>query len=254
MGDPKFPRRSYDTPSHPWEGERIKEEHGLCREFGLKNKRELWKAKTMLSNYRKQSRDLQARLRTGESQAQVETQNLLNSCARLGLLPAEGATLDDVLTLNTEALLNRRLQTIVYRKGLASSPNQARQLISHGHVSMNGRKVTIPGMLLERGQEENITYNVSSPFSSDLHPLRTDMPKVMEARAKNAAKHERREKEMETTRGGRGGKRGGRGGGGRGMPRRVIQTVAKVAEIPDKDGGASAPIESVTPPDLPKEE
>ncbi|MGD1061296.1 MAG: 30S ribosomal protein S4 [Methanomassiliicoccales archaeon] len=252
MGDPKFPRRSYDTPSHPWEGERIKEEHGLCREFGLKNKKELWKAKTILSNYRKQSRDLQARLRTGESQAQVERDNLLKSCARLGLLPAEGATLDDVLTLNTETLLGRRLQTIVYRKGLAASPNQARQLISHGHVSLSGRKVTIPSMLLERGQEENITYNVSSPYSSDLHPLRTEMPKVLEARVRNEAKRDRREKEMETTRGGRG-KRGGRGGGGRGMPRRVVQTVAKVNEISDKDAGASAPIETVVP-EAPKEE
>ncbi len=244
MGDPKFPRRSYDTPSHPWEAERIKEEEGLCRQFGLKNKRELWKAKTMLSNYRKQSRDLQARLRTGEGQAKIETENLLKSCARLGLLPAEGATLDDVLTLSTEALLNRRLQTIVYRKGLAASPNQARQLISHGHVSLNGVKVTIPGMLLERGQEENIAYNVSSPYSSDMHPLRVDMPKVVEARARREVRLARRMSEMEG-RDGRG--RGGRGGGRR-MPRRVTHEVAKSNEITDKDGGASAPIETVTPP------
>jgi small subunit ribosomal protein S4 len=253
MGDPKFPRRSYDTPSHPWDAERFKEERELCRHFGLKNKKELWKAKTMLSRYRKQSRDLQARLRTGESQAQIETENLLKSCARLGLLPTEGATLDDVLTLNTEALLNRRLQTLVFRKGLAASQNQARQLIAHGHVSLDGHRVTIPGMLLERGQEESIAYTVSSPYASDMHPLRTDMPKVIEARARNEAKRDRREREMETRGGGRGGKRGGRGGS-RGMPRRVVQTVAKAAEIPDKDAGASAPIDSVTPPEEPKEE
>ena len=58
MGDPKFPRRSFDTPSHPWQGERIKEEAILVKQYGLKSKRELWKAKTILRNLRKQSREI----------------------------------------------------------------------------------------------------------------------------------------------------------------------------------------------------
>ena len=239
MGDPKFPRKSYDTPSHPWEGERIKEEHALCRQYGLKNKRELWKAKSILRSFRKQSRDLQARLRTGEEQARIEAQNLLKCCARMGLLPMGSATLDDVLTLDTETLLNRRLQTVVYRKGLAASPKQARQLIFHGHVALSGRKVTIPGMLVERGQEEYISYKGSSPYASDLHPLRVDMPKVVEARTRRIARDARREKEMEG--------RDRRGGKGRGMPRRATREVVKAKEIPDKDGGASASIDAVVP-------
>ncbi|HSV41896.1 MAG TPA: 30S ribosomal protein S4, partial [Methanomassiliicoccales archaeon] len=151
MGDPKFPRRSFDTPSHPWQGERIKEEAEIVKMYGLKNKHELWKAKTVVRNLRKQSRDLQARLRTGEGQAKIETENLLKSCARMGLLPMEGATLDDVLGLGANAMLDRRLQTIVYRKGLASSVGQARQFIVHGHISINGRKTTIPGYTVSRG-------------------------------------------------------------------------------------------------------
>jgi small subunit ribosomal protein S4 len=229
MGDPKFPRRSYDTPSHPWQGERIKEEHALVKEFGLKNKRELWKAKTILRSYRKQSRDLQARLRTGEAQAKIETHNLLRSCAKMGLLPMEGATLDDVLGLNTEILLNRRLQTMVYRKGLAASPNQARQMIFHGHVAIDGRKVTIPGYILTREEEDQITYNFSSPFNDDMHPLRVDAPKVIEARARRAARDARREREEDQ----RGGGRGGRGGGGRGFPRKATRAVQKVKEVTD---------------------
>jgi len=89
MGDPKFSSRSYNTPSHPWQGERIKEEAGIVKRYGLKNKRELWKAKTIVHNLRKQSRDLQARLRTGEEQAKKETVALLRKCARMGLLPME---------------------------------------------------------------------------------------------------------------------------------------------------------------------
>jgi len=240
MGDPRFPRRTYDTPSHPWQGERIKEEHATCKEFGLKNKRELWKAKSILRNYRKQSRDLQARIRTGEEQAKIETQNLLKSCAAMGLLPMEGATLDDVLGLRTEALLNRRLQTMVYRKGLATSPNQARQMIFHGHVAVDGRKVTIPGYLLARGEEEKITYLGSSPFNNDLHPYRVDAPKVMEARARRLAREARRERE-EDQRGGRGGRGGRRGGGGARFPRRAERTVEKAKESTDEGSSSELP-------------
>lgn len=229
MGDPKFPRRSYDTPSHPWQGERIKEEHALVKEYGLKNKKELWKAKSILRNYRKQSRDLQARLRTGEEQAKIETANLLRSCGKMGILPLEGATLDDVLGLNTETLLNRRLQTMVFRKGLAASPKQARQMIFHGHVAIDGRRVTIPGYLLARDEEDKITYNFSSPFMNELHPLRVEAPKVAEARARRAAREARREREEEQ----RGGGRGGRGGGGRGFPRKATRTVDRAKEVTD---------------------
>ena len=173
MGDPKFPRRTYQTPSHPWQGERIKEEAIVVKEYGLKNKRELWKAKTQVRDLRKQSRDLQARTRTGEEQAKLEAVNLLASCARIGLLPMEGATLDDVLGLQTKSMLERRLQTIVMRKGYAITPGQARQFIIHGHVAIDERKVTIPGYIVTRGEEDKIIINPRSPIANDTHPLRS---------------------------------------------------------------------------------
>jgi len=91
---------------------------------------------------------------------------------RLGLLPLEGTTLDDVLALDVEAILSRRLQTLTFLKGLAFTPRQARQFIVHGHVSVGGRRVTIPGILVSRTQENVIAYDERSGISNDLHPIR----------------------------------------------------------------------------------
>lgn len=54
---------------------------------------------------------------------------------------------------NLLAMLERRLDTVVQRAGLASSRAQARQLVLHGHVRVNGRKVNIPSYLLNPGEE-----------------------------------------------------------------------------------------------------
>jgi len=152
--------------------------------YGLKNKRELWRAQSFIRTLRAQSRDLQARVRTGDKQAEVETKELLQRCAKLALLPSEGSTLNDVLLLNTEAVLQRRFQTVIYRKGLAFTPNQARQFIVHGHAAISGRKVTIPGYMVKRGEEEQIDYHTKSPISNDMHPVRPkpeDLQKIKEA-------------------------------------------------------------------------
>jgi len=155
----------------------------------LKNKRELWKAQSLLRNLRDQSKQLQARVRLNDQQAQLEAELLLKKCARLGLLPMEGSTLDDILGLSTDAVLNRRLQTLVQRKGLAATYKQARQFIVHGHVSIDGRKVTIPGYLVKRGEEERISFNPHSPISNELHPLRAGpKPAAPEAPAAPAEK------------------------------------------------------------------
>lgn len=192
MGDPKFSRKTYDTPSHPWQGERIKAEVEVVRAFGLKNKTEVWKAETILRNLRKQSRDLQARLRSGDKQAQVEADALLAKCGRLGYLPV-GANLNDILSLKDEDVLSRRLQTIVYEKGLASTIKQARQMITHGHIFMNGHRVTVPGYLVTRVEESSIEYNPSSPYTDEMHPMRMSAEQAaasMAAKAKAAAEQE----------------------------------------------------------------
>ena len=188
MGDPKFSRRSYDTPSHPWQGERIKAEVVLVNQYGLKNKTEVWKAQTILRNFRGQSRELQARLRGGEAQAKIESDALIAKCGRMGLLPMEGATLNDILTLNEENILARRLQTIVFEKGMASTVGQARQMIVHGHIFMNGHRVTVPGYIVTRKEESSIMYDPASPFNDEMHPMRVSAEQAAANAEAKAAK------------------------------------------------------------------
>ena len=177
MGDPKFNRKKYETPKHPWEADRIKEEWELRRKHGLKNKREIWKAKSILRNFRAQARKLQAKLRYGDKQAEIQQKQLFGKLQRLGILNEENATLDSVLSLSVEDILMRRLQTIVYLKGLARTPKQARQFIVHGHISVGGRRVTIPGYLVRKEEENSIDYHEFSPLANELHPMR---PQVVE--------------------------------------------------------------------------
>ncbi|MCK4613500.1 MAG: 30S ribosomal protein S4 [Thermoplasmata archaeon] len=175
MGDPKFSKKKVETPSHPWQGERIIEENEILRKYGLKNKREIWKVKTLLKGIRGQARFLQGKP-ADDSQAQKEKAQLFQRLRRLGILHAEGEPrLDDILGLAIEPILARRLQTIVYMKGLANTPKQARQFIVHGHISIGGKKVTIPSYLVRAGEESMMAYTESSPLNSELHPERPDM-------------------------------------------------------------------------------
>ncbi len=176
MGDPKFSRQKYERPSHPWEGERIKAENELLKKYGLKNKKELWRAQSVLRRFRQRARELQALVRYGDKQAGKEKDELIGRLGRLGLLPTEGATLDDVLALDVEAVLSRRLQTLAFVKGLAFTPHQARQFIVHGHVAIGARRVTVPGYLVTRTEEGGIVYDPRSPISHDLHPARPGAP------------------------------------------------------------------------------
>ena len=169
MGDPRFPRKHYDTPSHPWQKERIESENALVHQYGLKNKREIWRATTRVREMRHQARSLTAN--AASEQARKEHELLLARLGRLGMLE-QGAGLVDVLRLGVEELLDRRLQTQVYLQGLASTPKQSRQLITHGHITIEGTVARVPGMVVTRMQEKQIAYFSGSPLMSDLHPVR----------------------------------------------------------------------------------
>ena len=206
MGDPKKPRRKYDTPAKPWDKKRLGEEKVLKATYGLKNKRELWRAKTILRGKRENARKLLAlplekRLKRQE--------DLLSSLHRMGLL-SEKASLDDVLSLTIESLLERRLQTIVWRKGLAATPTQARQFVVHGHIAIDSKKVDRPSYRVKNGEEDKISYHkkemvfeekkgkTKAEKKKDFEEIAEDLEKPAEKKfAETAPKEEKLELDVE---------------------------------------------------------
>ncbi len=152
MGDPKNPRKIWRKPKRPLNYDLLNEELYVLGTFGLKNKRELWKAHTELSRVRKQARSLLAL--TQEVRERKEP-TLMKSLVKAGYV-RENSTLDDVLNLKVTDLLSRRLQTIVQKKGLIKSPYQARQAVVHGHVMIGSRVVTIPSYTVEVDEENEV--------------------------------------------------------------------------------------------------
>jgi small subunit ribosomal protein S4 len=179
MGYPGKNHKSYQTPKRPFEKARIEEETRLVIEYGLRNKREVWKAKSYLRRYRKAARELLALMSTGADSRlfQAKMSALTEHLQRMGILGPEG-DIDDVLALKVQQPLERRLQTVVYRKGLARSPKQARQFITHGHIAVAGRAVTIPGYLVTREEENAIGYYARSGLTNENHAERARIAKV----------------------------------------------------------------------------
>jgi small subunit ribosomal protein S4 len=91
---------------------------------------------------------------------------LVSTLQRYGMIGANAA-MDDILSLKVENILERRLQTIVYRKGLARSPKQARQLITHGHIAIEGQRVSIPSYMVSIAEEAGIAYYATSSLAND---------------------------------------------------------------------------------------
>ncbi|PSG96171.1 30S ribosomal protein S4 [Thermoplasmatales archaeon SW_10_69_26] len=170
MGDPKFSRQQYEEPTHPWMGDRIEREDEYVRKYGLKNKKEFWKAESMLRQQRAQARQYLPLVLRDVEQGKKEANQLLDKLDRLGVLSSD-ASLDDVLALDVDAILSRRLQTLTFLKGLANTPNQARQFIVHGHIAIDGQTVDVPGYLVESDEEATISYSPGSPLRNEAHPL-----------------------------------------------------------------------------------
>ncbi len=168
MGDPRRQRKSYDTPRHPWRSDQLDVELRLVGEYGLRNKRELWRYKTMLSEVRGIARSL---LGTSEAERSRIEREYLTKLSRIGIL-SESASIDEILDLDIRDLMERRLQTVVFRRGLAKTLHQARQMVSHGHISVADRIISVPGYIVYRNEEDKIKYFSHSPLAKDDHPIR----------------------------------------------------------------------------------
>ena len=164
MGHPRKARKKYDTPPHPWNAERIKSENKLMAKYGLKNKKEIWKADTLVRNYSRQARYL---LGFSEDQVKTEIDELLGHLKRTGILD-ESAPLESILDLTVEDILRRRLQTVVHQKGLARTAKEARMFVVHGHIALDGKKVNSPSYVVKKGEEDLVGFYPTSPVAKQI--------------------------------------------------------------------------------------
>jgi small subunit ribosomal protein S4 len=166
MGHPKREGKRYEKPRRPWEMKRIKDEKELTELYGLKNKREVWKAASIIKKYRREIREVLAEIAGMKPTEHTleKREAILAALRRRGILKETNSRLEDVLALRINDILERRLQTMVYKKGLANSLKHARQLIVHGHIAVNGRKVTIPSYIVDVEEDGKIGYyDMSNP-------------------------------------------------------------------------------------------
>merc|ERR1712159_893243 len=152
----KNPKRAYDK-------ERLDHELQMLGTYGLKNKREIRRVGLILSKVRAVARDLLT-LDEKDPRRIFEGQALMRRMIRYGILDEDKQRLDYVLALKIEDFMERRLQTLVFKRGLAKSIHHARVLIRQKHIRVGRQIVDIPSFMVRVESQPHIEFSVSSPF------------------------------------------------------------------------------------------
>ena len=164
MGQIKKQRKKYNTPTHPWQAERLKEESEYVKNYGFKNKKEIWKIIAKLENYKNQVKKIIES--KGSQQMLKEKEQLMAKLLNYGLI-TKTSKMEDILELTPKDLMDKRLQTVIYKKNLAKSLKQSRQFIAHGHVLIKGKKLTVPSYLVNLEEESKISLNPLIPIPKE---------------------------------------------------------------------------------------
>jgi small subunit ribosomal protein S4 len=146
----KRQKKKYSRPQRPFDKTRIEEENVLKEKYGLKNKKEIWKADAAIGRIRNQAKQL---ITAGDEEKAAFTEKLQKKGFEI-------ESIANTLALDKEDLLKRRLQTVVLKKGLTTTAKQARQLITHKHVSIGDQIVNIPSYQVSREEEGLIKLNI----------------------------------------------------------------------------------------------
>ncbi|MBU2562288.1 MAG: 30S ribosomal protein S4 [Nanoarchaeota archaeon] len=147
----KRKHKTYSRPKRPFDKQRLEEEAVIKKEFGLKNKKEIWKAEAKIKLMREKAKKLIS--------ANPEEQNILfDKLKKIGL---KVNSISDILSLDKKDYLNRRLQTIVVRKNLATTPKSARQLITHKKILVNKRVIDSPSYIVPTELENKIESKIN---------------------------------------------------------------------------------------------
>uniref|UniRef100_A0A2P2HY62 Small ribosomal subunit protein uS4 n=1 Tax=Hirondellea gigas TaxID=1518452 RepID=A0A2P2HY62_9CRUS len=155
--------KRYATPRRPFEKARLDQELRLVGEFGLRNKRELWIVKMLLAKIRKAARELLT-LDEKDPRRLFQGNALLRRLVRCGVLDEGRMKLDYVLDLKPEDFLERRLQTQIFKLGLAKSFHHARVLIRQGHIRVRKQLVNVPSFIVRLDSQKHINLSLRSPY------------------------------------------------------------------------------------------
>ena len=155
--------KTFRKPKRPFEKERLDSEMKIIGEYGLKNKREVWRVQYALAKIRTAARTLLT-LEERSPMRIFQGEALLRRMVRLGLLLESEKKLDFVLGLTTAKIMERRLQTKVFKLGLAKSIHHARTLIRQRHIRVGKQICDIPSFLVRLDSEKHIDFALTSPF------------------------------------------------------------------------------------------
>lgn len=192
MGDPKKQKKKYSGPKHPWNKERIGQETELAKQYGLRRKNELWKVNSFLRNLLVRAKTI---IGSSTKQSEIEKLQLLHKAHSLGLIE-KNAKIEDVLNINVKNVMDRRLQTLLVKKSMARTMEQARQFIVHGHINLGNKKITSPSYFVSTAEESTMGFYGSSTLSSAEHAERTskkEAPKKAQKEKKEEGKEDKQE-------------------------------------------------------------
>jgi len=171
MGDPRKQHKKFVRPKKIWSKTRIETEMAITKAYGLKNTKEIWRTETAIAKIRDQAKKLIVKPQ--------EQKAFFNRLKNMGLVKGD-ANIDDVLALTKEKLLDRRLQTIVYKIGLAKKIKEARQLITHRKIKINDKIMDVPGYIVRIDEERKITLVHKEPKSREqkMPEIKEEMPEA----------------------------------------------------------------------------
>merc|ERR1712219_64319 len=155
--------KTYKVPRRPFESARLDSELKLVGEYGLRNKREVWRVQLTLSKIRRAARQLLTRDEKDPKRL-FEGNALIRRLVKVGVLPEDKMELDYVLALKPEDFLERRLQTQVFKLGLARSIHHARVLIKQRHIRVRKQVVNVPSFIVRLDSQKHIDFSLKSPF------------------------------------------------------------------------------------------
>lgn len=177
---------------HPWQKARIDEERSIKKQFGTRTKKEIWKMDSRLKRFQDLAKKA---VSVKTAQEEKEMMQLLDKARKYGLIK-ETEGLDAILDLKLPDIMNRRLQSVVFQKGMANSMLQARQFIVHEHVQVNGRTISAPSYLISLAEEGTVEFVRTSSLSDPEHPEREKAKKEEKADKETLAAIEEGKKDI----------------------------------------------------------